>query len=171
MGRTDEALERLDRAKELDDKSPALWNEMGVILAEIGRDDEALDCFVRSMELDLYYPPSWNNKGVMLARKGAYDDAVTCFRNALHLNGGFSEAWYNGGLALAAVGVTENSEKSFEMARSLGLELDSQEYILVSQPSLMEESSKPIVEAARDAPGFGCFFALLGLILIAKRRR
>ncbi|MEE2600906.1 MAG: tetratricopeptide repeat protein [Thermoproteota archaeon] len=51
-GNFDEALRTFERAIQLDQKDPDLWNLKGIALRSLGRYNEAIESFNKSLEID-----------------------------------------------------------------------------------------------------------------------
>jgi serine/threonine protein kinase len=100
LGRLEEALECILRAKKLDPNNPAAWNSEGTILTDWGRCDEALRCFDRSIELDPTWVFPWHNKGCVLRKMGRSADALVCFENALKHDRRHVPPWVSKGNSL-----------------------------------------------------------------------
>ncbi|MCJ7445646.1 MAG: tetratricopeptide repeat protein [Methanotrichaceae archaeon] len=142
MGRYNESQRCLDKSIDFDSKNAASWNNKGIVLYEIGNFNDALKCFNNSISLNLYSAEAWNNKGAVYANQGNYNEALYCFKNAAMINQNLTEAWINGGMVLSILGELNKSERSFSVARELGYEEAPQEYLVITEYSLIIEPQK-----------------------------
>jgi predicted O-linked N-acetylglucosamine transferase (SPINDLY family) len=90
-GKTEKALEHIQRAVQLQPNSPDIQQAHGIILATLGRLDEALEAFEKSIEIQ---PTSlaFRNAGIAWVKKGEFDQALRCARNAVALSPRDAEA-------------------------------------------------------------------------------
>lgn len=75
----DLALQHLQRALELDPKSPEAYNIMGVLLEKDDNFKEAESNYRKALSLKSDYPQARNNYGVLLFRLKHYKDAIEQF--------------------------------------------------------------------------------------------
>lgn len=75
----DLALQHLQRALELDPKSPEAYNIMGVLLEKDDNFSQAESNYRKSLSLKSDYPQARNNYGVLLFRLKRYKDAIEQF--------------------------------------------------------------------------------------------
>ena len=104
VGRHDEAVAEIMRARELDPVSPGLNATVGLVLASAGRHDEALQALTRTTELDPGYGYSYVFLGSIHAARGRYADAVDSYRKAMTLGLDTPTTQIALGVALANVG-------------------------------------------------------------------
>lgn len=87
LGRTDEALQSLNRALEMDPDDLAAWIGKGNVLTQMGQLDEALFCFDKAIDLNPNVAAAWQGKGKALQKMGRDAEARTCFAKANALGG------------------------------------------------------------------------------------
>ena len=104
VGRHDEAVAEIMRARELDPVSPGLNATVGLVLASAGRHDEALQALTKTTELDPGYGYSYVFLGSIHAARGRYADAVDSYRKAMTLGLDTPTTQIALGVALANVG-------------------------------------------------------------------
>lgn len=75
----DLALQHLQRALELDPKSPEAYNIMGVLLEKDDNFSQAESNYRKALSLKSDYPQARNNYGVLLFRLKRYKDAIEQF--------------------------------------------------------------------------------------------
>ncbi|MGD1943023.1 MAG: substrate-binding domain-containing protein [Leptolyngbyaceae cyanobacterium] len=90
LGRTEEALQSLNRALEMDPNEAAAWIGKGNVLVQKGQLDEALFCFDKAIELNPNLAAAWQGKGKALQKMGRDAEARNAFAKAGAL-GGVSE--------------------------------------------------------------------------------
>lgn len=86
LGRSDEALEAIGRAQELDPLSLPVNTAFGAILYRARRYDEAIAQLERVRRLEPNYQPSYPLLGQVYERKGRFDGAIDAYRTALQLS-------------------------------------------------------------------------------------
>lgn len=83
LGKNEDALVYLDRARLLQpENANVLWNR-GVALFSLGRYEEALDSFDRTIEIDEFIHLSYVARGLVLDRLGRFNEALPAFDKAL----------------------------------------------------------------------------------------
>ena len=90
LGRTEDALQSLNRALEMDPNEAAAWIGKGNVLVQKGQLDEALFCFDKAIELNPNLAAAWQGKGKALQKMGRDAEARNAFAKAGSL-GGVSE--------------------------------------------------------------------------------
>ncbi|MEL6400292.1 MAG: substrate-binding domain-containing protein [Cyanobacteria bacterium J06626_4] len=90
LGRTDDALQSINRALEMDPNEAAAWIGKGNVLVQKGQLDEALFCFDKAIELNPNLAAAWQGKGKALQKMGRDAEARNAFAQAGAL-GGVSE--------------------------------------------------------------------------------
>jgi tetratricopeptide (TPR) repeat protein len=102
--RLPEARRSLEKALQLNAKSPQVWNNLGGVAIAEGRNDEALRCFEKMLSLvpDSLY--GLTNAALALARLDRKAEAETLYRRALGIDPKDSETADNLGLLLGRQG-------------------------------------------------------------------
>jgi TolB-like protein/thioredoxin-like negative regulator of GroEL len=109
LGRHQEAVASVQRARDVDPLSPAVNLYLGVAQTHAGQYDLALRQLQKSIELDPGYYRSYMFLGRNLTWLGRYDEAVTAFEKALSLSPDNLESLAYLGGALAATGERERA--------------------------------------------------------------
>ena len=86
-GRTDEALDRAQRALEIDPLSPLINMNVGWTYFSIGRSDEALSQAGKMIEIQSDFYGAYWLKGAIRLTEGRYADAVEDLKRAVSLGG------------------------------------------------------------------------------------
>jgi serine/threonine-protein kinase len=89
LGRLDESLTEIEKARALDPLSLIIAATVGDVLVMQRRYDEALDQFRRAIELDASFPKSYHGAGRAYVEKGMYAEAIAMFEKARDLTAGF----------------------------------------------------------------------------------
>jgi Flp pilus assembly protein TadD len=103
VGRNEEALAVLERARAQDDKPAKLHETLGIVLLRLGRAPEARAELERALALDSKLPDAWNTLGVALYRLEGPRPAMDAWRRALALDATQYEALFNLGLVARAL--------------------------------------------------------------------
>ncbi len=95
VGRGDEALAEVKRARELDPLSLSISTVAGWILYLGRRNDQAIDLYRRTLEMDSNFPIAHSYLGRALIRKGEFEQAIIECQTATRLSEGhpFYMAW------------------------------------------------------------------------------
>lgn len=78
-----EALESLDKAVELDDRSTRIFTERGHVLSELFRQEEAETAFRRAIEIDPLCYPARNGLALVLSETDRIDEAIETYQSVL----------------------------------------------------------------------------------------
>jgi len=83
-GQVQRARELLERALELDPRSPDAHSDLGNVCLMLGQDAKAERSYAAALALSAHHAPALTNLGVLRARRGERAAALDCFRRALH---------------------------------------------------------------------------------------
>lgn len=95
QGKPADAVPLLERAIELDTRSPGFHLNLGNALRGVSRHDEAIAAYRRALALDERMAPAHNNLGNALRDRGSLSEAATAYRRALELDARFFAAAAN----------------------------------------------------------------------------
>lgn len=122
------AIAAFDRALEIDEKLPYVWNDRGVCYRTLGDYDEALRCFLRAVELapgnsEVLYDmgETLEQLGVMQMNNRYLDAAVETFKMVVNNLPNSMESWNHIGICLKELGKPEESKFYFDRARDIKL--------------------------------------------------
>ena len=118
-GESEEAVDLLRMAIELDPESAVAANDLGSILAQMGRTTEAIPAFRRAIELVPEYPEAHNNLANLYQMTGSLEEAVASYRTALRLRPEYAEAYRNLASALRRLGKMEEATAALAKAVSM----------------------------------------------------
>jgi Tfp pilus assembly protein PilF len=114
VGRNDEALAVLERARAHDDKPAKLHETLGIVLLRLGRAVEARTELERALAIDSKLPDSWNTLGVALFQLAGPRPAMDAWRRALALDATQYDALFNLGLVALQAGDRAEARRTLE---------------------------------------------------------
>lgn len=122
------AIVAFDRALEIDEKLPHVWNDRGICYRTLGDYDEALKSFLRAVELapdnvEVLYDlgETLEQMGVMQMNNRYLDAAVETFKMVVNALPNSMDAWNHIGICLKELGKPEESKFYFDRARDIKL--------------------------------------------------
>ena len=111
IGRDDEAVEIMMRARQLDPGSMIINRDLACVLSWVGKVDEAEQQLKKTIEMDPDFIPAYAHLGRIYTHKGMYDEAFTQYEIVQELD----SEWFNLdvmlGYTLAKVGRIDESKK------------------------------------------------------------
>lgn len=116
LGHSEEAIEYLDHALEINPIDEKAWANKGTVLVSLGRLEEAIECHDRALEINPRVAEAWTNKGNVLDRLGRSEEAIECHDHALEINPREAKAWFNKGVALDSLGRLEEAIEHYDHA-------------------------------------------------------
>jgi tetratricopeptide (TPR) repeat protein len=116
LGRTEEAIEQLEKALQIDPNYATGHNNLGNALLRLGRLDESLAHLQKALEIYPTYPEAHNNIGNTLLQMGRVDEAVAHYNTAVEIDPRYVEAHNNLGAILLQLGKVEESLAHLEKA-------------------------------------------------------
>jgi len=81
-GEYERALEKLEKARQADDKYPPTYNALGVLYQQLGNKVKAEKFFLKALKLNGSDPSTLNNYGQFLCRESRFDEAEAAFLKA-----------------------------------------------------------------------------------------
>lgn len=82
---SEEIIQDIDKAIELDPENTAFLDAKGSLLRGMGKDEEAIEAYDKIIELDPQNAAAWEDKGYALNQIGRSEDAQACFDKAKEL--------------------------------------------------------------------------------------
>ncbi len=89
IGRLEEGIREMKRARELDPLSLIINTNVGMLLSWAGRYDEAEMALRRTLELDPDFVGAFQELGFALEWQSRFEEAIAAYRRAFELSGGF----------------------------------------------------------------------------------
>ena len=111
MGRVDEALAELKRAREIDPLSLIIYFVLAKAYLDLGRYEEAREQCEKALEIDPNFGPIHFFIGLLNEDKGDYKKAVPAYQKAMKLTGGLSLVGGRLGYTYGMSGETDKAEK------------------------------------------------------------
>ncbi len=111
MGRTEEAIQALRRAKELDPLSPIINTQVGYPYYCARQYDEAIVEFKKALELEPNFAPALNYLARSYQAKGMHEEAMATFHKAVEHSGGSPVMKARLGWAYARIGKTAEAKR------------------------------------------------------------
>jgi len=102
LGRLDEAISSLERARQTDAANPSLHCNLGVVCADAGRLEEAMVHYREALRLKPDFAAAFNNLALASAALGRLAEAMALYREALRCQPDFPAAHNNLGNVLIA---------------------------------------------------------------------
>jgi serine/threonine-protein kinase len=118
-GRHAEALDALEKARQLEPANPTVFSELGAVQEAVGKFDEAKSNYQAAAKLR---PGDWaslNALGGFYYRRGSYQDAIPLFQQITQLAPGNSQGYTNLGATYAMAGQYESAAVSFKESLNL----------------------------------------------------
>jgi len=81
-GEYERAMEKLEKAREADNKYPPIYNAMGVLYQQLGNKVKAESFFLKALKLNGSDPSTLNNYGRFLCGESRFDEAEAAFLKA-----------------------------------------------------------------------------------------
>ena len=112
----DEAIERFEKAIEIDKNYADAYNYRGLAYRRKGEYDEAIKDYNKAIEIDENYVNAYNNRGYTYRRKGEYDEAIKNYDEAIRLNPNDALYYSNRGYAYYNKGEYDEAIKNYDKA-------------------------------------------------------
>jgi len=116
LGNSQEPLDALRKALELDSNQPQVWYDLALLQSDLGDKRSAIDSFRRSIALDPELADSRNGLGTALAQTGQVAEAEAAFRAALSIRPALQGAHAYLAFLLANRGESAEAISHFERA-------------------------------------------------------
>ncbi|MBU0694497.1 MAG: tetratricopeptide repeat protein [Candidatus Omnitrophica bacterium] len=116
LGRTQEALKRINVALRFNPDYPITYISRGFLYATIEDYNNALCDFTRVVELAPNMPDTYNNRGIIYRSMGLHDKAISDYTQAIELKSNFAEAYLNRGRAYDAKGLYDQAISDYTKA-------------------------------------------------------
>jgi predicted CXXCH cytochrome family protein len=174
LGRTAEAIAKLEKAIALDPDLPGQHTSLAGILAGAGHMDRAAAVLGQALRLDPYDATAYDLTGRVLAGKGEMPEALYHFEKATRLRPGYGPHLYDYALALARVNRFEEAQKSVEAALHADPNLAEARVLhgtLFARKRQLPEAAREYRHAVRLRPDFSQAHLDLARVLAAQGDR
>ncbi len=119
MGRFDEAIVEIKRAKELDPISLIINTDVGLMFYLKRQYDEAIEQYLKTLEIDSSFSVAHFALGLAYEQKDQFPEAIAEFQKAITLSGGSTIMLAALGHAYAVAGKRAEAEKVFTELKAL----------------------------------------------------
>jgi predicted O-linked N-acetylglucosamine transferase (SPINDLY family) len=119
VGKHEIAIERIERAIELNRTKAAFHSNLGGAYRALHRIPEAVACYRRALELKPDYVEAHYNLGIAFKDQGNPEEAIACYRRALELKPDFAAAHNNLGNVLRDQGKLDEAVACYRRALEL----------------------------------------------------
>lgn len=116
QGKTEQAIEHLNKALTLQPDYPSAHANLGVALAHEGKINEAITHYNKALQFKPDSPEVLNNLANALAEQGKITEAFTHLNRALKINPGYAEAHFNMGNLLLSLNKTNDAIEHYNKA-------------------------------------------------------
>ncbi len=113
------AIERINRAIELNSTAPSFYTHLGNIFQEQGKLEEAIQAHQKALLINPNLTEVHNNIGNALVDQGKLAEAIASYQRAIEINPDFAEAHGNLGNALINQGKVAEAIASYQRALQL----------------------------------------------------
>lgn len=110
------AIERYDKAIELDNKNIATYNNRGYVYGILKQDALAIQDFNRAIELDSNYTWAYINRGLSYSNLEDYAAAINDYNKAIQLDPDEALTYFNRGIVYGNMGKYEKAIEDFNQA-------------------------------------------------------
>lgn len=126
LERDEEAIEKLNRAVELNPTFGPAYAWKGSAFKQLGRYEDSLKSYDKAIELGISDADmSWGPRGEVLLHLGRFDDALFSFEKVLETNRDHALGWSSKAYALSRLGRFDEAIKSSDKAIELEPESDT----------------------------------------------
>ena len=156
-GQIDEALEKFQKALEINPSYGEAHSNLGLALFQEGRLDEAIAHYQKALAMNPKSFVTHCDLGNAFLQKGRVNDAIVQYENALKIKPSYGEAHSNLGLAFLQQGQVDEAFVQYEKA----LEIDRKSFtahynlgVVLIQKGQLDEAIRQFQETLRLKPDF-----------------
>lgn len=120
-GRSDSAIELIQRSLEIDGSNTSALNNLGNILKLTGEPKMALAAYVHAVKLDSRHKEAWKNINLLLRSTDDINELLAIMTEIVQLDPENPDAWHTYGLANLLAGSNEESVNAFNKSLELDL--------------------------------------------------
>lgn len=110
------------RTLQYTDRSPRLYNNLGLIYKDANEYEKAIACYKKAIEVNSEYPEVYNNLGFAYKNIGEYEKAITFYNKALEIDPKCAKAYCNLGIVYGILGQYEEAISHYKKAIELDRE-------------------------------------------------
>jgi tetratricopeptide (TPR) repeat protein len=90
-----EALEYCNKALELNQDEPLIYNRLGLVHYNLGKHEKAISYYNKALELDPYYTPSLSNRAIIKSENGLLIESLSDYNKVISLDPKDTTALHN----------------------------------------------------------------------------
>ena len=154
LGRTDEALDRIQASLALDSASAESWRVLGRTEEALGSPDDAIDAYRRAITLDDHDVWAMNNLGLLYIRQGRPAEALAPLARATQIKPGSPVFQNNLGQALEASGYPAAAGQAYQAALQADSTYQKAALALERVSGRPEDSTATNIDLTALAQGF-----------------
>ena len=154
LGRTDEALDRIQASLALDSASAESWRVLGRTEEALGTPDDAIDAYRRAITLDDHDVWAMNNLGLIYIRQGRPAEALAPLARAAQIMPGSPVFQNNLGQALEASGYPAAAGQAYQAALQADSTYQKAALALERVSGRPEDSTTANIDLGALAQGF-----------------
>ncbi len=154
LGRTDEALDRIQASLALDSASAESWRVLGRTEEALGSPDVAIDAYRRAITLDDHDVWAMNNLGLIYIRQGRPAEALAPLARATQIKPGSPVFQNNLGQALEASGYPAAAGQAYQAALQADSTYRKAALALARVGGQPQDSTAENIDLAALAQGF-----------------
>lgn len=154
LGRTDEALDRIQASLALDSASAESWRVLGRTEEALGSPDDAIDAYRRAITLDDHDVWAMNNLGLIYIRQGRPAEALAPLARAAQIKPGSPVFQNNLGQALEASGYPAAAGQAYQAALQADSTYQKAALALERVSGRPEDSTAANIDLGALAQGF-----------------
>jgi predicted Zn-dependent protease len=154
LGRTDEALDRIQASLALDSASAESWRVLGRVEEDLGSPDDASDAYRRAITLDDHDAWAMNNLGLIYIRQGRPAEALAPLARATQIKAGSPVFQNNLGQALEASGYPAAAGQAYQAALQADSTYQTAALALERVGGRPEDSTAATIDLTGLAQGF-----------------
>jgi tetratricopeptide (TPR) repeat protein len=171
MGRTGEAIEKMQKAIALDPDLPGAYTTVASFHAAARQTDRAEAALREALRVDPCDAAAWDLAGRGMAEKGLFPEALFDFEKAIHHRPNFAPHLYDYALALSSASQFDRAQENVEAALRADPKLAEAHVLLgrlLVRKGQLPEAATEYGRAIRLRPDFGRVRLDLASVLAAQ---
>jgi tetratricopeptide (TPR) repeat protein len=114
LGKTENAIEQLQKSIELDPKNPNAYNNIGLAYSHLGDGEKSIESYVQALRIEPRYKAARFNLAAEFANQGNYRDSLHNFGILLEIDRENANIHLNMGIIYSRIGNDKKAIESFE---------------------------------------------------------
>jgi predicted CXXCH cytochrome family protein len=171
LGRTGEAIEKMQKAIALDPGLPGEYTTLAGFLAAAGQKDRAEAALREALRVDPYDAAAWDLAGRALAEKRQFPEALFDFEKAIRYRPNFAPHLYDYALTLSSASQFDRSQEAAETAVRANPKMAEAHALLgglLARKRQLPEAAAEYSQAVRLRPDFARVRLDLASVFVAQ---